>query len=172
MPLYDVHLRLPVRFKFRNVEASSHEEAIAKVESDQDRMTRATDAVRREWKDGPLEYVEMDEAQTLSALVDLVGDEDHENTLDFDYDDAGRPVRFERAPDPSPPTAVETAAHEAAGTAPPAKGAVVDPVAMIVHAAAGDAPADEAEDAAAAIDHAVRRLLAARDAIRSLGTVA
>jgi hypothetical protein len=168
MPLFDVHLRMPVRFKFRDVEAENAEAACRKAADDPDLMHKAEMTVQREWDSGPIAHVEMDESAPLSAIVDLVGDGEYEHTVDFDYDASGNPVPMRRESQGST-CVVEAIAHAAASTRPPASDAqrAADPIATLIQGALGGISSDEAPGALAALDEAVARIAAARSAVSS-----
>ncbi len=67
MPRYNVHLYREMRLFFENVEADNPEEALKKV------------------MDTPADQAECHdcEGENLSALVDVVGDPDYKNSVDF-----------------------------------------------------------------------------------------
>lgn len=164
MPLFDVHLRMPVRFKFRNVEARTAEEAVRTAMKDQARMELAARNVQREYDTGLIENIELDEADVLNALVDLVGDEQYLHTVDFDFDPAGEPVPH--VPDRTVPTTrIGAIAHAAAGTKPASDGVEQDAVGRIVDVVFGSAPEAERTHAIADMDAVIAALIRARDAV-------
>lgn len=80
MPQYDVHLYKLYRVKHAGVEASSMEEAISKATELPDRQA---------------EYIEeVEDEECQEALVDVVGDEDYQQTTRFDlqWADDGRTI--------------------------------------------------------------------------------
>lgn len=164
MALFDVHLRMPVRFKFRNVEAETAEGAVRAAKDDQVRMELAARSVQREYDTGLIENIELDEADVLSALVDLVGDEQYLHTVDFDFDQDGEPV-LHIADRSITTTRIGAIAHEAAGTEPRSDGSGRDPIGRIVDAVFGSTPDAETAHALADIDAVIAALTRARDAV-------
>lgn len=168
MPLYDVHLRIPVRFKFRNVEAASPEEAISKVDHSDELRGLASEKVMLSWDKGPIEHIEMDESVALSGLVDLVGDDEYLHSVDFESDGEGRFVPFSHTSD-IPMGIMEAAAHEAAGSQPPGKGRpAVGILSSTIHTLFGGASADERDMALEDLDHLISALNRAKDAVASI----
>lgn len=87
MPIFNVHSYIPVRVKVTNVEADTHEAAIAAVETN-DPLQRVIATMIQHHREGDeIEAIEVDEgALAVGYLVDVVGDEQHENSRSFDVD--------------------------------------------------------------------------------------
>lgn len=166
---FDVHLRIPVRIKFRDVEGASAEDAVRKVMADQSRMALAEKSVQREYGSGPIEHIEIDECSPTSATVDLVGDDEHENTVDFDFDREGEPYPFVHG---GPPAACEAekVAHAAAGTMIASDGdaRADDPIAAVIRTIFGAIATNEIEGAIDDVNQAIETLTRARDAVAAI----
>ena len=86
MPLYDVHQRLVVRAKIKDVDAESHADAVKQVDGSDKLNRHISQLLMIEPKNGPVEHIEVDDGEpALSYIVDLVGDEDHAHTLNFEW---------------------------------------------------------------------------------------
>lgn len=166
MAKFDVHVRMPVRIKFRDVEAASAVDALKTVVGDAERMSLAERTIQREFGSGLIEHIELDECAPTSGLVDLVGDEEHENTVDFEFDGNGDPYPYDHSGTPSV-CELERIAHEAAGTSAPADAEArsASPVAAIIQTMFGSTSIDEADGAVSDLDDAIRALTLARDAV-------
>jgi hypothetical protein len=166
MAKFDVHVRMPVRIKFRDVEAASAVEALKTVVGDSERMSLAERTIQREFGSGLIEHIELDECAPTSGLVDLVGDEQHENTVDFEFDGNGDPYPYDHAGRIAV-CGIERIAHEAAGTTAPtdADGRSATPVAAVIQTIFGSISKDEAAEALSDMDDAIRILTLARDAV-------
>jgi hypothetical protein len=157
-----------VRFKFRNVEADSPEEAISKVDKDNDLLAKAGEKIQRYWDKGSIEHIEMDDSAPLSGLVDLVGDEEYHHSVDFDADRKGRFVPSGPYSD-IPPGILEKVAHEAAGSSLPTRGIVPDDVlSSAINTIVGGSSEDEREMVLRDMDHLISALTRARDAVAAI----
>ena len=71
MTIYNVHIYREMRLTFRGVEAEDHEAAAA---------------IARDKPTGDADAIDDCEGETLSALVDVQGDEEYENSRLIDFD--------------------------------------------------------------------------------------
>jgi hypothetical protein len=84
MPKYDVHLYVQVRVKFADIEGESHEEAVEKAlvnysRTGMDNFYAPTPAA---WSEGVVDIEDSDNGP-IEALVDVVGDEEYEDTRNY-----------------------------------------------------------------------------------------
>lgn len=93
MPKFDVHSYCTVRIKIEGVEADSHEAAIAAVEADFNLKRRIDRIISYDRPGEQISAIELDEAPASGFLVDVCGDDDFTDSLSFDIDKNGNPIR-------------------------------------------------------------------------------
>lgn len=167
VPQYDVHQRIIVRVKFRNIDAANHLAAIQSVEDNQDLGRIARNAIQNSYDQGPIADIEADDGEpAVSYLVDLVGDEDYLHTLDFVLlPDGGY---AQRAPEiRTPPGILESAALLAVDPdkSISSPSAPTNPAVALIQIATAGLSIDERDTALARLDHAIATLNTARAAV-------
>lgn len=185
---FDVHSYLVVRVKVEGVEAENAESAIKAVEDNSELQARIARLVQMKRQGEEISAIELDEgAMAVGYLVDVVGDEDYENSRSFDVSPKGKLLEHGKEPGRNVPISVlqrAALADYADGDLRPVvarstdqqrlfenlKNDTDDLLPLFVAQELAGLASDQIAEATERLDNAISDLTCARDAVANLPT--